>query len=814
MPTTVTIPPPVNIDVDADAVPSPFASITSAPFIFIDGEPWNDDGQLVIHFPDDDLTDDVVNAIINFAQINPPAELPGDVAPGTVNTPEIIHPGTKSLGIKWEAITNASSVMYDVYLSAVPGAYAPANFLGTTAATMVVSNTLPDGTPLTHGTTYYWAIQTRSGVEMGPVSSEVSGSLVQINSPDLAVGSVVTDALGAGVVTSEKVESLFVVSGTFTTAETGERSGISAAEGHFGYAPDGRLIFQVNGGQGFLDGEFVARSLTIVEGATWSGMNVGNPGGSTMMGDKLGAPGVAPTVEPIWDEIPLVGSGTLEDVSKRRGLVWHNSHWWVASQLDTGSVRVMKFDAAGAHVDDGDGITWSGEPPPSSLTLLGPTFYVHFAGTDQVAKFDPVDGSIDGTVTLAGTTSAMRDGVLGSDGTNLILAWRSTSNEFRWQKYTTAGVKTGSEVTGANIFGVPQSVVGGSFDFGAQRIVANTSSTAWVQTTAGVSIDASFPAGELGLCWTGSVFASLSGPTTIRQHVSALATEPGDPLTFVPEFSVASTWYDSNLTGGPHETAKSPSATRAFSRRAKHRITASGPVPSGGGTDDPDGARFYVGRTSGRLKLELQGTASGLLPGATADLEVSSLTLPVGTADATTPPPSSGDFPAGIPYRHYSEAVDSDGDPMFEVDGSGIARGEGLIPVGTIWPYYGSTEPDGWLFLDGGSYSSVTYPKLFAHLGTTTLPDARSRFLVGVGSWQSTLGGNEGDSEASRTPGHTHGPGTLSTGGPSATEENSGSGTQGAGPNHTHNVNGGMTGTGGGINDFPHLAINWMIRAI
>lgn len=71
MPTTVTIPQPIRADVDEAVVPHCFDAVTSEPFVFIDGEPWNDEGQLVVHFPTVDLEDEQVNEIIRLARQEP-----------------------------------------------------------------------------------------------------------------------------------------------------------------------------------------------------------------------------------------------------------------------------------------------------------------------------------------------------------------------------------------------------------------------------------------------------------------------------------------------------------------------------------------------------------------------------------------------------------------------------------------------------------------------------------------------------------------------------------------------------------------------
>ena len=54
------------------------------------------------------------------------------------------------------------------------------------------------------------------------------------------------------------------------------------------------------------------------------------------------------------------------------------------------------------------------------------------------------------------------------------------------------------------------------------------------------------------------------------------------------------------------------------------------------------------------------------------------------------------------------------------------------IPVGGIITYGGINLPDGWLLCDGAQISQATYPNLFAVVGGT-LPDLRSRFIVGTG---------------------------------------------------------------------------------
>ena len=46
-----------------------------------------------------------------------------------------------------------------------------------------------------------------------------------------------------------------------------------------------------------------------------------------------------------------------------------------------------------------------------------------------------------------------------------------------------------------------------------------------------------------------------------------------------------------------------------------------------------------------------------------------------------------------------------------------------------MWPT--AIAPTGYLLCNGDTYSSATYPALFAVLGTTTLPDFRGKFARG-----------------------------------------------------------------------------------
>lgn len=98
----------------------------------------------------------------------------------------------------------------------------------------------------------------------------------------------------------------------------------------------------------------------------------------------------------------------------------------------------------------------------------------------------------------------------------------------------------------------------------------------------------------------------------------------------------------------------------------------------------------------------------------------------------------------------------------------------GLLPVGALIPFAGSSAPDGFLLCDGDAVSRTTYAELFAEIGTTfgegdgsttfNLPDFRGRMAIGVAAsgTASALGETGGAIDHTHTgPSHSHAAGTL-----------------------------------------------------
>jgi microcystin-dependent protein len=93
-------------------------------------------------------------------------------------------------------------------------------------------------------------------------------------------------------------------------------------------------------------------------------------------------------------------------------------------------------------------------------------------------------------------------------------------------------------------------------------------------------------------------------------------------------------------------------------------------------------------------------------------------------------------------------------------------RPDKMTPTGSILIFAGSVPPTNWLFCDGSSKSSITYPELYAVLGTTyggadgnfNLPNLVERFVKGATTLTlATTGGGTITVGADNLPSHSHG---------------------------------------------------------
>ncbi len=154
----------------------------------------------------------------------------------------------------------------------------------------------------------------------------------------------------------------------------------------------------------------------------------------------------------------------------------------------------------------------------------------------------------------------------------------------------------------------------------------------------------------------------------------------------------------------------------------------------------------------------------------------------------------------------------------------GIPPSADPTPAGAVMAYAGSVFPTGWLKCDGTSYSTATYPDLFAAIGYTygggggsfNVPDMRGRTVAapddGAGLltvFSAVLGAVAGSEEQGP---HTH-TYSGSTGAPSA-QDSEGSGPfNGPADAHTHSFSGTTSDDSGNRGKIqPTMILNWMIK--
>jgi hypothetical protein len=160
--------------------------------------------------------------------------------------------------------------------------------------------------------------------------------------------------------------------------------------------------------------------------------------------------------------------------------------------------------------------------------------------------------------------------------------------------------------------GVKTSVYYGNMDFGDTRYVVGSTSQDSIRsyTIAGVE--------QTGEAWPRNQSPHFIGYGTINGITGPWTCTSTGNITFYdgPKYAVGSepvfsqTLYDSNSTGGYHETAESPlSGTSLPKKRARLLVTAT-PLVTTSGTDGVSALRIYAGSGSGTRYLVYTGTGN------------------------------------------------------------------------------------------------------------------------------------------------------------------------------------------------------------
>lgn len=357
------------------------------------------------------------------------------------------------------------------------------------------------------------------------------------------------------------------------------------------------------------------------------------------------------------------------------------------------------------------------------------------------------------------------------------------------------GVSTTSAVYGmvtgsADIPGTAYHVAANSNVLGGQRVRSfNSSGT-------GVGSAFELPGGVVGFDWDGSNFWSLTSDGNLVKH------EPDYVGTGSDVWWAGFTWYDSNATGGTHES--DISGLRKFEAKRRARLTVTTPaINHSGGTDDPNSVRIYLGRGA------TQPARTALWRQSTSTSNTVTIAAPVFTGSN---PPAANNFPGAVPATIQS----SEG--TFYVNGDGTGRWDYIAPPGSVQMYAGETPPAGWIFCNGQGLSTAAYPTLFGVIGYTfggsggtfNVPDLRNRFPIGADPKAlSATGGSE-----TKDLRHSHGAGSLATGNPTSTYNRDAGSNATASDYHKHDITGSTANALTASEDImpPWLALNFIIK--
>jgi microcystin-dependent protein len=820
----------------------------------------------------------------------PPALTDGN-PPSSSPTPTVTG-GIGSIFVRWVPPANHDALTYDLHVSPTTGFTPDATTLAVagTAATSATIRALPTGvgtppdTTLHYGQPYYFRVQAKDADGPGPMGAESPpGYTVQVTGPDVAAESITGDKIAGNSITGDLLAGEVILGSTISTGQMDETGNIVGAridlgpDGMTGYAADGHQVMNFPtdpSDDAYVEAHLHILSADVDDNLTLFGNNNEIAASSSLiLGAGVSAPSTPPTLLQTWDFLqldvttkvnPSGGLGNFAlDPTQVTSIVWDTT-WnvWQVFQQRSNGFRLWRFDATGALSSSGGA-----------------------NASDWVGSYDNVSGSRGGWVFLWSdgnwwvwdtVVGGGRYGILPSSwiingNQNPHLGFDEAAQQFMLIQNPTGSTPKTQQVrrfhtvpyVGGNVqnavsdgvttlpsgMGRGYPITGsyyGAGDFGGNRYVICPASNTQIQVASastiynGAANYAYWTANGLpyGFAWDGANFWTLDGSGKLQKYSSW--TWPNEPSTTWVGMSA----YDSDPTGGTHETPVGTMASLNAVRRAKLSITVPKTLDTGA-SDDPDQWRIYWGRLASGTGTPPTASQLHLVTGLGNPATPSSTVM---TADSTGAVPPGGvygqagatnTFPAGNPAK------------LLAGDGSLIADATchgNLGMAGEIRMYGGTTAPAGWLLCQGQSLTRAAYPALFAVIGTlfgvgtdsptgTTfaVPDMRMRFPLGLNPGTttpnySTVGGTEGSAPDQSNGGregrfqhtHAHGPGSLSN---STTDLNQATNTQTGGSanriqqaTHSHNLSGqtDSSGVGGAatsnLSVHAYTTLNFIIR--
>lgn len=704
---------------------------------------------------------------IQTGDIDPDAVVSDGLPPASSPDPTVVS-GLGFFIVKWTPIANHDLVNYEVHVSPTLGFTAtfgdPDTVVGTTTASQLTVRRLagplpsdpdaPDPYVLDYDTTYYVRVIAFDADGNAAQSLQSPASVFRVTGPDIAVNSVTADNIVAGTLTGELFSATVIMAGTFKTAETGQRVEWGIA-GIRGYKANGDLMVYIpttDGEEMVLDGEFIARGLTVTNGATFRGDSEMDIASTLTLLQGAAGPSVTPVLGVTYDTL-FPSTSSLSSANRTNNdpdwglggpfhlvpsevtcIEWRTSSsgYFVLHQKRSNGTRAWYFDSSGNPKQVGGAYfgdlknweTWSAlEVTTSTAPKNG--IYVMF-------RYMPGAGTDYWVSGPAGLNRYSRQNgtappALGTNGTDVFTAEVVNTDDLRLRYWGNgAGGLDGSSNNLTIPSGTLETTQGynaslgmctipfdsGGFDFStsprwitAQR---GTSAVARSLSQSGANL---YPAGtgnnwasanldaesfecptsnRRGIAWDGTQFWTYGSDGYLYKHTA----EQWDPAVSSSTYWGKSTFYDS--VGTTHETQAGPVRSYTAYRRAKNFFTV--PTIPTGGADDPNQVRLYMARGAtapANTSYHLQYTGS---------TNTTFTTL----ATATANPPTVNNFPAAAGAVIDNEAgtllIGGDGNAKF----AAITNTD-MSSLTNTFPGFTVVDPSTWYQTGWGDMDSTDY---------------------------------------------------------------------------------------------------------
>lgn len=548
-----------------------------------------------------------------------PTEVPANPsdgnAPASSPAPELIA-GLGVLHARWDAVSNADIVTYEVHVSTTTGfTPGPTTLYGETGGTALTIKALADGSALEYGTDYFVKTVAKDADGAAAASSQAVRQTAQVNTADIVAQAITTDLLAANAITADRLAAVLVLTSVLKTSESGRRVEVDT-DGIRLVASDDTVLVNLPtdpSTPAAFTGELLAQALTATGPVELrSASNLVTPSAALTLAIGQQPPSAAPGLS---QSVPSRVVSWTDDAGEVRG-AWHDGTNQFTFYSDNAAgtyfntVEKRSADAASIVATATVAKQSTSDDLIGNMVKVGTAwfglFYRHDTAEWLWQTFASDGNGLPGTRQSVGTWAQATGGyyraALAVDGTNIkvgqsnktltggdLKAWLGT--------YTTSGsaVPTFStSVTSAdtrNWGGIGcVSLYYGNADYGAARWVFKTGAgfIGVYNTTPTRQADSEWVTSTTTgpLWWDGSNFnEAVVGSHLAYKYTTFLASSGVSD-----QFWLAFTWYDS--AGTVHETTLSPRSTLTLVNRRQLSVTW--PTIPSGGADDPNAVRIYM----------------------------------------------------------------------------------------------------------------------------------------------------------------------------------------------------------------------------